>query len=61
MTATILTVLSDGAPGDVDTTKQAIVDSRKKGIKVIVIYFEEGPVRYAPEQDEITGAKLKNF
>lgn len=43
----MLIVLSDGAPGDVEATKRAIADARKKGIKVIGIYFEEGMVRYA--------------
>ncbi|MBR4456887.1 MAG: hypothetical protein IKS32_11825 [Solobacterium sp.] len=45
----MLIVLSDGAPGDVEATKQAISNARKKGIKVIGIYFEEGPVRYADD------------
>ncbi len=43
----MLVVLSDGAPGNVEATKQAIADARKQGIKVVGIYFEEGPVQYA--------------
>ncbi len=39
MTGKKLIVLYDGAPGDVEATKQALADARRKGIKVIGIYF----------------------
>lgn len=38
----LLIVLSDGAPSSVEETKQAIDNTRKKGINVYGIYFEEG-------------------
>lgn len=37
-----LIVLSDGAPADIASTKRAIKETRKKGISVYGIYFEEG-------------------
>lgn len=37
-----LIVLSDGAPADRESTKRAIKETRKKGISVYGIYFEEG-------------------
>lgn len=40
----LLIVLSDGAPGSIEDTKQAIDDTRKKGINVYGIYFEEGRI-----------------
>ena len=40
----LLIVLSDGAPADINATKQAIENTRKKGIKVYGIYFEEGQI-----------------
>ena len=39
MTGKMLIVLSDEAPGDVEATKQVLADVRRKGIKVIGIYF----------------------
>lgn len=40
----LLIVLSDGAPSSVENTRQAIDDTRKKGINVYGIYFEEGRI-----------------
>jgi cobalamin biosynthesis protein CobT len=40
----LLIVLSDGAPSSVEQTRQAIDDTRKKGINVFGIYFEEGQI-----------------
>lgn len=40
----LLIVLSDGAPASVENTKIAIADTRKKGINVFGIYFEEGQI-----------------
>jgi hypothetical protein len=40
----LLIVLSDGAPSSVEQTKIAIEETRKKGIKVFGIYFEEGRI-----------------
>ena len=40
----LLIVLSDGAPASVEDTKIAIADTRKKGINVFGIYFEEGQI-----------------
>ena len=40
----LLIVLSDGAPSDVEATKRAIENTRKKGISVFGIYFEEGRI-----------------
>lgn len=48
----MLVVLSDGAPGDneeIEATRKAIEAARKKGIKVVGIYFEEGEVQYADD------------
>lgn len=45
----MLVVLSDGAPGDTRATKEAIADARKKGIKVVGIYFEEGGIEDAED------------
>ena len=38
----LLIVLSDGAPSSVEQTRVAIAETRKKGINVYGIYFEEG-------------------
>ena len=40
----LLIVLSDGAPSSVEQTKAAIDETRKKGIGVYGIYFEEGRI-----------------
>lgn len=40
----LLIVLSDGAPASVEDTKKAIQNTRKKGINVFGIYFEEGQI-----------------
>lgn len=40
----ILIVLSDGTPSDVEDTKAAIDEARKRGIKVAGIYFEYGEI-----------------
>jgi cobalamin biosynthesis protein CobT len=40
----LLIVLSDGAPSSVEQTRQAIDETRKKGINVYGIYFEEGRI-----------------
>ena len=40
----LLIVLSDGAPADTTATRIAIENTRKKGIKVFGIYFEEGQI-----------------
>ena len=40
----LLIVLSDGAPSSVEQTKQAVDETRKKGINVYSIYFEEGRI-----------------
>ena len=40
----LLIVLSDGAPASVEDTKKAIQSTRKKGINVFGIYFEEGQI-----------------
>lgn len=40
----ILIVLSDGTPGDVEDTRAAIDEARKRGIKVAGIYFEYGEI-----------------
>ena len=45
----MLIVLSDGAPGDIHATRQAIEDAREMGIKVIGIYFERGEIIEEPE------------
>ena len=39
MTGKMFIVLSDEALGDIEATKQALADARRKGIKVIGIYF----------------------
>lgn len=46
----LLIVLSDGAPSSVSQTKEAIDVTRKKGIQVSGIYFEEGDVVYGADQ-----------
>lgn len=38
----LLIVLSDGAPSSIEDTRKAIEDTRKKGISVFGIYFEDG-------------------
>ena len=38
----LLIVLSDGAPSSIDDVRNAVEDTRKKGINVFSIYFEEG-------------------
>lgn len=38
----LLIVLSDGAPSNIDAVRHAVDDTRKKGINVFSIYFEEG-------------------
>lgn len=40
----ILIVLSDGTPSDVEDTKAAIDEARKRGVKVAGIYFEYGEI-----------------
>ena len=40
----LLIVLSDGTPSNTSATQQAIVETRKKGIQVFGIYFEQGTV-----------------
>ena len=40
----LLIVLSDGAPSSIEQTKVAIEETRKKGISVFGIYFEEGRI-----------------
>lgn len=40
----LLIVLSDGAPSDQEATRKAIEETRKKGINVYGIYFEEGRI-----------------
>lgn len=40
----LLIVLSDGAPSSVQQTRAAIDETRKKGINVFGIYFEEGQI-----------------
>ena len=40
----LLIVLSDGAPSSIEQTKQAIAATRKKGINLFGIYFEEGRI-----------------
>ena len=40
----LLIILSDGTPSDTKATQQAIVETRKKGIQVFGIYFEQGRV-----------------
>ena len=40
----MLIVLSDGAPGDIELTKRAIEETRKKGISVFGVYFENGRI-----------------
>lgn len=40
----LLIVLSDGAPADSAAVKKAVSDSRKKGVNVFGIYFEEGRI-----------------
>ena len=40
----LLIVLSDGAPSSVEQTRHAIEETRKKGINVYGIYFEEGRI-----------------
>ena len=42
----ILIVLSDGTPSDVEDTRKAIDEARKRGIKVAGIYFEIGEIGY---------------
>ena len=40
----LLIVLSDGAPSSVEQTRAAIEETRKKGINVFGLYFEEGRI-----------------
>jgi len=56
----LLIVLSDGAPSSIEQTKQAIAMTRKKGIGVYGIYFEQGKIgedakefRYMYEKDYV--------
>ena len=62
----LLIVLSDGAPSNIDEVKMAVADTRKKGINVYSIYFEEGCVgsdaedfKYMYEKDYVC-CELKN-
>lgn len=45
----ILIVLSDGTPSDVEDTRTAIDEARKRGIKVAGIYFEIGEIGYCAD------------
>jgi hypothetical protein len=40
----LLIVLSDGAPSSVEQVRAAVEETRRKGIKVFSIYFEEGKI-----------------
>lgn len=55
----LLIVLSDGAPADTDATRKAISDTRKKGINVFGIYFEEG--RVGSDADEFRSMYQKDY
>ena len=53
----LMIVLSDGAPSSASATKRAIDETRKKGIKVCGIYFEEGDVEDADGFFDMYGHK----
>lgn len=45
----LIIVLTDGEPNDVEATRRAIEDSRKKGVHIFGIYFEEGRIGSAAD------------
>lgn len=55
----LLIVLSDGAPGNVEATRRAIEETRRKGIDVFGIYFERGGI--GPDADTFKHMYVKDY